>query len=198
MKIIGITGGVGAGKSSVLDYIQKNYNARVIMADLVAHHIEEPGQKCYYNIVETFGSSILNSDTTINRKKLAEIVFEDESKRLKLNAIVHPLVKEYIVNEINQEKNREEIEFLIIEAALLLDDKYDLICDEVWYIYASEETRRARLKASRGYSDEKIDLIIQSQMKEKEFRNRCDKVIDNNFSEQDTYAQIDAALREEH
>lgn len=198
MKIIGITGGVGAGKSSVLDYIQKNYNARVIMADLVAHRIEEPGQKCYYNIVETFGSNILNSDTTINRQKLAGIVFEDESKRLKLNTIVHPLVKEYIVNEINEEKNRGKIDFLIIEAALLLDDKYDLICDEVWYIYACEETRRARLKASRGYSDEKIDLIIQSQLKEKEFRNKCDKVIDNNLSEQDTYAQIDAALREEH
>jgi dephospho-CoA kinase len=84
MRVIGITGGVGAGKTSVLSYIQKNYNAKIIMADLVAHKIEEPGYKCYYSIVEAFGSSILNSDMTINRQRLAEIVFADEAKRIKL------------------------------------------------------------------------------------------------------------------
>lgn len=198
MRIIGITGGVGAGKSSILNYIQKNYNARIIMADLVAHKIEEPGHKCYYNIVETFGSSILNADTTINRQKLAQIVFADESKRLKLNAIVHPLVKEYIVNEINVEKENGNVDFLIIEAALLLEDKYNLICDEVWYIYTKEEIRRERLKASRGYSDDKIDLLFKSQMTETEFKNRCNIMIDNNLSEQDTYVQIDTVLREGH
>lgn len=198
MKIIGITGGIGAGKSSVLDYIQKNYNARVIIADLVAHKIEEPGHKCYYNIVELFGSSILNGDTTINRQKLAQIVFKDESKRTKLNAIVHPLVKEYIIQQINAERESGKAEFLIIEAALLLEDKYDLICDEVWYIHTKEEIRRNRLKASRGYNDEKIDLIFHSQMTEEEFQSRCNIMIDNNLSEQNTYVQIDKALREEH
>lgn len=198
MRIIGITGGVGAGKSSILNYIQKKYNARVILADLVAHKIEEPGQKCYYNIVETFGSSILNSDMTINRQKLAQIVFADEAKRIRLNAIVHPLVKEYIINEINLERKSNKIQYLIIEAALLLEDKYDLICDEVWYIYTKEEIRRERLKISRGYSDDKIDLIFHSQMREEEFRERCNIVIDNNLTEMDTYVQIDTVLREEH
>ncbi|WP_099467920.1 dephospho-CoA kinase [Konateibacter massiliensis] len=198
MKIIGITGGIGAGKTSVLNYIQKKYKARIVMADLVAHMLEEPGQKCYYSIVETFGSGILNSDMTINRQKLAQIVFDDEAKRLKLNAIVHPAVKEYIVNEIGEERKNNKIDYFIIEAALLLDDKYDLICDKVWYIYTEENLRRERLKASRGYSDEKITDIVKTQLTESAFREKCDMVIDNNLSEEDTYAQIDAALREEH
>jgi dephospho-CoA kinase len=168
------------------------------MADLVAHHIEEPGQACYYRIVENFGSSILNSDTTINRQRLAGIVFEDETKRLKLNQIVHPLVKEYIIGEIEKERRNGQIEFFIIEAALLLEDKYEVICDEVWYIHSKDELRRERLKSSRGYSDEKIDLIMKSQMKQEEFESKCDKIIDNNLSEKDTFAQIDAALREGH
>jgi dephospho-CoA kinase len=198
MKIIGITGGIGAGKSSVLNYIQRNYNARVIMADLVAHKIEEPGEKCYYRIVETFGSKILNSDMTINKQKLANIVFADDKKRMKLNQIVHPLVKEYIMHELNIERESGKIMFFIIEAALLLEDKYDLICDEIWYIYTTEETRRARLKISRGYNDEKINLIFNSQLSKDEFYKKCDIVIDNNYSDQETYTQIDTTLRKEH
>lgn len=198
MRIIGITGGIGAGKSSVLNYIQKKYNARIIVADLVAHMLEEPGQKCYYSIVEAFGSNILNSDMTINRQQLANVVFADQGKRIKLNSIVHPAVKEYIINEINREKLQGNMEYFIIEAALLLEDKYDLICDEVWYIHTDEEIRRKRLKASRGYSDEKIDDILKSQLSESTFREKCNYVIENNLSEYDTYEQIDTALREEH
>lgn len=198
MKIIGITGGIGAGKSSVLNYIQKNYNARVIVADQIAHMLEEPGQPCYYSIVEEFGSNILNADMTINRQRLAYIVFEDEKKRLKLNAIVHPKVKEYIIGEIKKEQEVGNLTFIIIEAALLLEDRYDLICDEVWYIYAKEDMRRQRLKNSRGYSDDKINYIMKSQLTEEDFRKKCDIVIDNNQEEYDTQIQIDEALREEH
>lgn len=198
MKIIGITGGIGAGKSSVLTYIQKNYNAKVIIADQVAHMLEEPGQACYYSIVEEFGSNILNADMTINRQRLALIVFEEEKKRLKLNAIVHPKVKEYIIGEIKKEQEEGNLSFVIIEAALLLEDRYDLICDEVWYIYTQEDKRRQRLKSSRGYSDDKIDYIMNSQLTEEEFRKRCDIVIDNSQEEYNTQIQIDKALREEH
>ncbi|MFA9379066.1 MAG: dephospho-CoA kinase [Lachnotalea sp.] len=198
MKIIGITGGVGAGKSSILHYIQEIYQARIVMADLVAHRIEEPGHKCYYQIVEVFGSSILNLDMTIDRPKLAQIVFQDEHKRIKLNQIVHPLVKEYIINEIKIERESNNKDFFIIEAALLIEDKYDVICDEIWYVYTTEERRRERLKNDRNYSDEKIDLIFKSQLPEAIFRKKSDIVIDNNLSKRDTYMQIDSALGEEH
>lgn len=135
---------------------------------------------------------------TINRQRLAYIVFEDEKKRLKLNAIVHPKVKEYIIGEIKKEQEVGNLTFIIIEAALLLEDRYDLICDEVWYIYAKEDMRRQRLKNSRGYSDDKINYIMKSQLTEEDFRKKCDIVIDNNQEEYDTQIQIDEALREEH
>lgn len=198
MKIIGITGGIGSGKSSVLSYIQKKYKARIIMADQVAHMLEEPGMPCYYSIVETFGSNIVKADMTINRQALASIVFADEEKRMKLNAIVHPKVKEYIINEIEKERESGQVDYFIIEAALLLDDKYDLICDEVWYIYTNEENRRQRLKASRGYTDAKIDDIIKSQLSDEIFREKCSVVIDNNMDEDYTHVQMDKALRKEH
>ena len=100
MKVIGITGGVGAGKSAILKYLKEKHGAMVIEADKVGHLLMEPGGACYYSIVEKFGSSILNGDQTINRSKLGKIVFADESLLSELNKIIHPRVKSHIVSEI--------------------------------------------------------------------------------------------------
>ncbi len=195
MKILGITGGVGAGKSTVLDYLQNKYQARVIQADQVGHMVQEPGQTCYKKIVEMFGSEILNEDFTINRQKLGAVVFSDPSALQKLNQIVHPAVKEYIISEIQKEKAEDKVPFVVLEAALLLEDHYDEICDQIWYIYADEETRTERLKRTRGYSDEKVIGIMKNQMKDTEFREKCDVVIDNSDQLLErVYEQIDQAL----
>lgn len=195
MKVLGITGGVGAGKSTVLDYIQKKHGARVIQCDKVGHMVQEPGQNCYYRIVETFGTGILNGDQTISRERLAAAVFDDSAALQKLNQIVHPSVKEYIVKEIEAERVRGKVPFVVIEAALLLEDRYDLICDEIWYIYADEPTRSERLKRTRGYSDGKVRKIMGNQMQESGYRARCEVVIDNSGSVvEHTYEQIDKSL----
>ena len=189
MRVIGITGGIGAGKSAVLDFLQRNYNARIIQADLVGHYLMEPGNATYYPIVEKFGSQILNGDMTINRQKLGAIVREDFKKWEQLNRIVHPRVKEYVVNEI---KKAEEagMDYLFVEAALLIEDHYDAICDELWYIYAGEELRRERLKKVRGYTEDKISQIFERQLKDGEFRRHCRVVIDNSGNLEDTFRQI--------
>lgn len=194
MKIIGITGGVGAGKSTILRYIENNYNAKIIMADEVAKDIERPGNECYLKIVELFGTGILTSDCVIDKNILAGIIFEDQLKRKKLNDIVHPLVKEHIVRSINTERELGNIDYMIIEAALLIEDNYSAICDEMWYIYAEENNRRERLKKTRGYTDEKIDAIFKSQLTDMEFRRNCQVVIDNNLSAESTFRQIDKAM----
>ncbi len=195
MKVLGITGGVGAGKSTVLDYIQKMYGARVIQCDQVGHMVQEPGQSCYYRIVEAFGTGILNGDQTISREKLAAAVFDDYDALKKLNHIVHPSVKEYIIKEIEQERVRGRVPFVVVEAALLLEDRYDRICDEIWYIYADEKTRSVRLRATRGYSDDKIRKIMGNQMKESGYRARCSVVIDNSGTiVENAYEQIDRNL----
>ena len=194
MKVIGITGGVGSGKSRVLSYIGEAYDAVICQADHVAWKLQEPGQKCYVEILERFGRDILNDDGTINRKKLGEIVFGNQDELLVLNSIMHPAVKEEILNCIcNARENGSK--YFLIEAALLLEEGYKQICDEMWYIYTDENTRRFRLKESRAYSDEKIDAIMASQLPEEIFRKECQIVIDNGGDFEDTCYQIDKAMQ---
>lgn len=196
MKVIGITGGVGAGKSEILRYLKEAYHARIIEADKVGHFLMEPGGACYYGIVEKFGSSILNGDQTINREKLGKIVFADESLLKELNKIVHPRVKSQIVSEIAKERAYHRTELFVIEAALLLEDHYEVICDELWYIDTDADVRAARLKQSRGYDDEKIAGIMANQKSPEEFRKACQAVIDNSGSLERTKEQIDRRLKE--
>ncbi len=194
MKIIGITGGVGCGKSTVLKLIEENFNALVIMADDVAKELMEPGKPGYEQTVAFFGEDILErTDETvrrIDRKHLSDIVFSNPNKRIVLNSIVHPLVKKDIVDRITREKIRGKYDYIFVEAALLLDDHYEVFCDEIWYIYADEKTRRARLKDTRGYSDSKIDGIMASQLSEEEFRKRCTRIIDNSGALAETYCSL--------
>ena len=194
MKVIGITGGVGAGKSEILKYLKEKHHAMVVEADKVGHLLMEPGGACYYSIVEKFGSSILNGDQTINRGKLAKIVFADAALLEALNKIIHPRVKAHIVSEIAKERAYHRTELFVIEAALLLEDHYDVICDEIWYIDTDMEIRAKRLKETRGYDDEKIAGIMANQKSPEEFRMACQAVIDNSGSLTETFAQIDRQL----
>ena len=189
MKVIGVTGGVGAGKSEILNFIADNWNATVVEADEVGYLVMKPGKSCFAPIVELFGPGILQEDGTLDRTKIAEMVFEDKELLDKLNAIVHPAVKKYIRKAIEREKENET-DFFIVEAALLIEDKYDEIFDEMWYIYADEETRTERLMKNRGYSEEKVKSIFANQLSEDEFSDHCDFEIDNSGDFEDTKEQI--------
>ncbi len=193
MKVIGITGGIGSGKSRVLTYIGERFFATVCQADHVALKLQEPGQPCHAEIVKYFGNDILNADDTINRKRLAQIVFANEKALHKLNEIMHPAVKKEILTMIQSEKEKGT-KYFFLEAALLLEENYGQICDELWYIYTDEQTRRLRLAESRQYSKEKIDAIIASQLSENEFRKFCHVVIENSGNFSDTCDQIEEAM----
>lgn len=197
MKVLGITGGVGAGKSTILDYLERRHKARVIQADAVGKLLQRPGEECHRRIVETFGEEILQEDGALRRSTLAELVFQDGEKLRLLNGIVHPAVKEYIVKEIQREKRRGEVPFVVIEAALLLEDHYDAVCDEIWYVYTDPAVRTRRLMASRGYSREKVQEIMANQLSDEEYRSRCEFVIDNSSDfVENTNEQIDKGLVE--
>jgi len=199
MKFIGITGGVGAGKSEILKFIQKNYNARIILADEVAHELMKPGRACYLEIKKAFpGEDIFKSSGEFHPKKLAAVIFSSENKRQRLNGIVHPAVKEEILEIYRQELKKGKISYLILEAALLIEDGYDKICDRLWYIDTDRDVRRGRLKESRGYSDEKIDEIFASQLPREVYREHCSQVIDNNGTLEETIVKVrEAFAREE-
>lgn len=195
MRFIGITGGVGAGKSAILDYLAGKPKVKVMLADDIAHELMKPDTECYNKLRELFDSSVFYADGQINNIRMAEAIFNDSSLRDKLNAIVHPAVKEYVIKQYRIEKKSGCLEWLILEAALLIEEHYDEICDELWYIYTSEENRRLRLKESRGYSDEKIDNIFASQLSEAEYRSACQKCIDNNGTVEHTYMQIEEIIK---
>lgn len=196
MKVIGITGGVGAGKSQILSYLEEHTHCRIIMADRVAHELEEPQGSCYQPIISVLGPQILAEDGRIDKAKMAARIFTDEKLLRRINEIVHPAVKEYITGAIAEERASGRNDYLFIEAALLLEDGYKAIVDEMWYIYTDEQIRRDRLKASRGYTDEKIDGIMQRQLSEEEFMKQCSVVIDNNETLDSVYRQIDEKLGE--
>ena len=197
MKVIGITGGIGSGKSEILSYLKRRANCRIIIADHVAHELEVKGGVCYEGIVALLGEDILAEDREIDRTKLAACIFADKKLLAQINAIVHPAVKEYITAKIAEERKAGKYEYLFIEAALLIEDGYEEIVDEMWYIHADEQVRRDRLKASRGYSDEKIDNIMRDQLPEEEFYRHCPTVIDNSEQLIDAYEQIEKKLGEE-
>lgn len=191
MKFIGITGGVGAGKSAILSYIENHYNAKVVLADDLAKTLMEPGQECYEAIRHSFGAyDVFAEDGTIDAKSMAGVMFSNDSLREQMNGIVHPAVKRHILAQVEQERAKGELDYFFFESALLIEDGYDQVCDELWYIYTSQENRRARLKAGRGYSDEKISSIFASQLPEDEFRKHCKVVIDNNGAPEEAFANI--------
>lgn len=199
MKFIGITGGVGAGKSAILDYLKNKPDTKVMLADEIAHELMVPGTQCYDRLRAEFGTEdIYQKDGFFDRIKLAQVIFSDDEKRKKLNGIVHPAVRKYVIGQAAYERKEGKIKLLVLEAALLIEEHYDEICDELWYIYTSEENRRIRLKKQRNYSDEKISEIFNSQLTDEKFRKACRVVIDNNGTIEAAAAQIEAALMLPH
>lgn len=196
MKTIGMTGGVGAGKTQVLSHIEKHCNCRVLLADLAAHAVEQPGQPCYDRLLSLLGEGILRGDGEIDRGKMAALIFADAGLLAEVNAVVHPAVKTYILEEIDAEKKRGLLDAFFVEAALLIEDGYGQILDELWYVRANRDVRAQRLRTSRQYSEEKIAQIFASQLAEEDFLAHCKVVIDNSGSLADTYRQIDDRLKE--
>ena len=190
MKIIGITGGVGAGKTQVLSYIETHYRCRIIRADEAAHFLYEPGQECYQKLVGFLGQQILNKDNTIDKTKMAGIIFRDQKLLEGVNGIVHPAVKQYIIEQIAYEREKGEADYFFIEAALLIEEHYDQIVDELWYIHSDVAVREQRLAKSRHYSAQKTADIMRGQLSEAEFRKHCKVVISNNGDLDETYEQI--------
>ena len=198
MKFIGITGGVGSGKSTVLDVIEDKLNAKVYRADDIAKDLMLPGTECYDRIVSVFGDENIFARGKAKRfdeKRLAELIFSDDVKREKINAIVHPAVKEYILSEVSKERALGRRDYVFFEAALLIEGGYGELCDELWYVYTPEEVRRERLKNTRGYTDEKIDGIFASQLDDAEYRRHCVRVIDNSGDRDKLSLQILGAIK---
>ena len=176
-----------------MNYLREAYGAVVCQMDETAKRLQEKGTGCFRKIAEAFGPEIIGADGELDRKKLGARVFSDPEQLRLLNSIVHPEVLRSVSADIR--KHTEEGTPLYVVEAALLPDVGGELCDEIWYIYASEEVRRERLKASRHYSDEKITDMIASQPSEETFRRACTAVIDNSGPFENTERQIGERLR---
>lgn len=194
MRIIGITGGVGAGKSTVLDILEKQWGAFVIQADKVGHLVMEPGEVCYVPVIQLLGKEIIKEDKTIDRRRVSDVVFFQAELLEKLNGIIHPAVKCWILEKL-EDQRRKGRELCVVEAALLLEDNYQEFCDEIWYIHTDKEVRIRRLMESRGYTRKKAEGIIANQAPEEFFRSHADYVIENNEDLENTRLQIQEGIK---
>lgn len=194
---IGVTGGVGSGKSEVLRYMQEAHGALVLRTDDLAKELMEPGAACYEEVRALFGPEAVLEDGTFDRSAIAAKVFADAALLEKLNGITHPAVLRYTEQLI---RNAEEqgTKLVCIESALFVDGdgnkKGNESYHELWYVYTDANVRRERLKATRGYSDEKISSIMANQVSDEVLRRSCDAVIDNSGDFSDTMWQIDRLL----
>ena len=194
MITIGITGGVGAGKSTVLDFLAEKYQAYVMKADEIGHLVMEPGQECYEPVIALFGKQIIKDDKTIDRRQVSDVVFSHPDMLERLNEIIHPAVKRYIRRQLELKRQQGQ-KICVVEAALLLEDHYDAFCDKVWYIHTDREIRIERLMSSRGYTREKAGNIIARQATEEFFREHADYIIQNNGDLKETWSQIEEGIR---
>ena len=196
MKFIGITGGVGAGKSTVLNLLKDNFNCKVVLADEVAAELLTPGHECYDLVIAlNWPQKITDVDGKINRPLMAKFMFESDELRTQVNGIVHPAVEREVLNQVEQERERHNIEYFFFEAALLIECGYGKLVDEMWYIYASEDIRAKRLMSDRGYSMERIKNTIASQRSDASFREHADRIIDNSGDKAKTLSQLRQILK---
>ena len=187
--VIGVTGGIGSGKSVVTKLLHNKFNAAIIDTDTIGHEVMEVGKKAYKQVVDCFGEEILAYDNSIDRKKLGNMVFGNNELLLKLNNIIHPAVELEVDRRIAEFK-KKNYNYIVLETALLIKVGYNIKCDKIWFVYADSDVRIKRLYDNRGIHKEKAVKIFESQNSEEEFRKIADDVIDNSGTESETEIQI--------
>lgn len=189
MKVIGIIGGIGSGKTQVAEYITNNFKAYLINADKIGHEALEKNTEVYKEILSRYGKSVLDADGGINRKLLGEIVFSSSEDLMWLNSLTHPYIKNRIIKEIEEYKSNKDYELIILEAAILIEAGWKDLADYIILVKCSEHKKIERLIQSRGVSEEKVKKIISKQSTDVELEKYSDYTIDNSLNIQDLFTQ---------
>lgn len=195
MRVIGLTGGIASGKSVVTHHLHE-LGALVIDADQLAREAVAPGGHALAAIVECFGSGVLTGNGSLDRKKLAGIVFNCQEAREKLNSIIHPLVIGETKRLIGQYKREKTGDVVVVDAPLLLETGMATIVDQVWVVAVPENIQIERLMKRDAISEEEARLRMASQMSLADKLKRADRVIDNSGSIDHTMQQVDTLWKE--
>ncbi|MBE5951848.1 MAG: dephospho-CoA kinase [Lachnospiraceae bacterium] len=181
--VIGITGGAGSGKTTVVEQIQQLVPTEFLHCDIIAHELMEPGGASYVALIEEYGTEILDeaaeAPKRISRERLAGIALATEESAKRLNEITHPLVRRKVEERLAELEEQHFSGVAVVEAALLIEAGYQELCDELWYVSAPLSDRVMRMKENRGYTEEKIERLLAAQLSEEEFRKHADFVVEN-------------------
>ncbi len=193
-QIIGITGGIASGKSTVSLYLQE-LGFTIVDADLASRAVVEPGEEAYHQVVKAFGEDILLTDGNIDRVKLGSIIFNDQEKRLLLNGIVHPAVRNWMRVKTEAALSSGE-ETVFMDIPLLFESKLTYMVDKTLLIYVDEQVQLKRLMNRNGLSETEALARINSQMPLADKKALADAVIDNNGDINETKRQVKTILSE--
>lgn len=192
-RVIGLTGGIGSGKSTVAAMLGA-LGATVIDADKVGHDVYRPGTEGFRRVVEAFGQEVVASDGTIDRRVLGARVFADPAALRRLNALVHPLIGEAIRDRLMQAQADASSAPIVVEAAIMMEAGWTFF-DEVWVVVVEPATAIARVTASRGMTPDEVQRRIDAQMTSAERRARATRVIENDGTPAELRARVEAAWR---
>lgn len=195
MLIIGLTGGIASGKSTVSQYL-KERRITIIDADLLAWELSQPHCPAWKEIRDAFGGEVFFEDGRLNRKELAQLVFTSPKARQKLNNILHPKIIEAIKDLIAQYKYQNSEKLIVIDAPLLIETKMTDLVDEVWVVAIAENVQIERLMKRDGLSKEEAKKRLESQMPLREKLQFADRIIDNSTDVEITLQNVDKILEE--
>lgn len=176
MKIIGITGSSGSGKSTVTSILEKELKAKVINADEIVKKMQTQGSKYFEEIVELFGIDIIKEDGSLNRRKLAEIIFKNKAQKEKLDNLTY----KYVVEEIKKQVNMAQEEYVIIDAPLLIESKLNETCNVIIAVISKKEEQIKRICERDNIEENKAKLRIEAQMDNEFYKKNADYVVENN------------------
>lgn len=189
MKVIGVTGGTGSGKSTV-SQILRDLGAWIIDADRVAREVTRKGQAVLDELVQCFGPDILGQDGELNRKKLAEIAFSSVEQIKRLNAVTHKYIIARIVKELNDLKASGNVDTIVLDVPIPVEKGFMDMVDEVWVVVADREKRIKRIMARSGMGLEEAEARINAQWKDEEYLRIADKVVHNEGSVEDLEKEV--------
>ena len=194
MKIVGLTGGISSGKSTVSSYL-KQLKIPVIDADEVARKVVEPNSQGAREIRKTFGSDVFEEDGSLNRQKLGALIFSNTENRQKLDDLLQPLIKIMILDEIEAYRQKEE-NMIVLDLPLLFEKQYEELCEEIIVVYIPRELQLERLMRRNQYTKQEALSRIDSQLSIEEKRKRATVLLDNQGTIQQLYQQVEQWLVE--
>lgn len=195
MKLVGLTGGIATGKSTVSKMLQE-LGIPVIDADEVYWKLSQKGNRVWTAIWQTFGEKYFLPDGELDREALGNLIFSNHKSREKLNQITHPIVKDEMMNILQKIKNEQDPVLVVMDVPLLFEAGWDQWMDEVWVVVVPEEIQIERLMKRDNLTKEEAMLRIRSQMSIQEKKSMAHRVIDNSGSINDTRKQLESILKE--